>query len=99
MNSDATPNPGQAHASLSTTGTASTLETLGYTYDDQTDSIIVQAVGGDVRMTVNGTNPTASAGLKIADGMIIVLGINEAQAAKFITGSGTPKLEIAAYLQ
>lgn len=99
MNSDATPNPDQAHASLSTTGTASTLATLGYTYDPETASVIVQAVGGDVRMTVNGTNPTASLGIKIADGMIISLGINEAKAAKFITGSGSPKLEIAAYIQ
>lgn len=98
MNNDAIPNPDQSHASLSTTGTASTLSTLGYTFDAETDSILVQAVGGDVRMTVNGTNPTASLGLKIADGTMLVLGRAEAERAKFITGSGTPKLEIAAYL-
>lgn len=99
MNTNATPNPGQAHAQLSTTGTASTLATLGYTFDAETDSLVVQAIGGDVRFTVNGNNPTASLGLKITDGDVIQLGINEATAAKFITGSGTPKLEIAAYIQ
>ena len=99
MNTDATPNPEQAHAQLSTTGSASTLSTLGYTFDAETASLIVQAVGGDVRMTVNGTNPTASLGLKLSDGDTISLGRNEAQVAKFITASGTPKLEIAAYIQ
>jgi len=98
MNSNAAPNPDQAHASLSTTGTASTLATLGFTAHADTDSILVQAVGGDVRMTLNGTNPTASLGLRIADGMILTLGINEATVAKFITASGTPKLEIAAFI-
>jgi hypothetical protein len=99
MNNDAIPNPEQAHRSISTTGTASTLQTLGYVYDNETDSIIVQAVGGDVRMTVNGTNPTASLGLKLADGTMIVIGRAEAEVSKWITGSGSPKLEIAAYLQ
>ena len=98
MNSNAIPNPDQAHASISTTSTASTLETLGYTFDEQTDSILVQAVGGDVRMTLNGTNPTASLGLKLADGTIFTLGVNEAKVAKFITGASSPKLEIAAYI-
>jgi allophanate hydrolase subunit 2 len=93
-----TPNPDQAHASLSTTGTASTLATLGYTIHEKTATLLVQAVGGDVRMTLNGTNPTASLGIKIADGTSIELGAIEAGVAKFITGSGTPKLEIAAYI-
>jgi hypothetical protein len=98
MNNDATPNAGQAHASLSTTGTASTLAELGYTFDAETDSLVVQAIGGDVRFTVNGTTPTTSLGLKLSDGDWIELGRNEAEAAKFITASGTPKLEIAAYI-
>ena len=62
------PNPDQAHASLSTTGTASTLATLTYEFHAKTAVLLVQAVGGDVRMTLNGTNPTASTGIKIADG-------------------------------
>lgn len=93
------PNPNQAHSSLSTTGTASTLATLGYTYHAATDVLLIQAVGGDVRMTLNGTNPTSSLGLKIADGATIELGIEEAKVAKFITGASAPKLEIAAYVQ
>ena len=93
------PNSAQAHASISTTGTASTLVTLGYTFDTKTASLLVQAVGGDVRMTLNGTNPTSSTGIKIADGTSIELGIEEAQVAKFITGSSSPKLEIAAYIK
>lgn len=92
------PNPAQAHASISTTGTASTLETLGYVAHASSEIFLVQAVGGDVRFTLNGTNPTASSGLKLADGQTIELGEVEAGAAKFITGSGTPKIEIAAYV-
>lgn len=92
------PNAGQAHASIATTGTASTLAALGYTFDAETDSLLVQAVGGDVRMTLNGTNPTASLGIKIADGTSIQLDLEEAKAAKFITGASSPKLEIAAYI-
>lgn len=93
------PNTDQAHASISTTGTASTLATLGYTFDNKTEVLLVQAVGGDVRMTLNGTNPTASLGIKIADGTVIELGRPEAEVAKFITGSSSPKLEIAAYIK
>lgn len=93
------PNPNQAHRSLATTGTASTLATLGYTYNAATDVLLIQAVGGDVRMTLNGTNPTASLGLKIADGATIELGVEEAKVAKFITETGSPKLEICAYVQ
>lgn len=93
------PNPDQAHASISTTGTASTLETLTYTFHAKTDVLLVQAVGGDVRMTLNGTNPTASSGIKIADGTTIELGVEEAKVAKFITGTSAPKLEIAAYVK
>lgn len=98
MNNDAIPNPDQAHASLATTGTASTLAALGYVFDAETDSLILQAVGGDVRMTLNGTNPTTSLGLRIADGMIVTLGRNEAVVARFITAAGTPRLEIAAFV-
>jgi hypothetical protein len=94
-----TPNPDQAHASISTTGTASTLATLGYTAHADTDSLLVQAVGGDVRFTLNGTNPTTSLGIKLADGQAMELGRIELEAAKFITASGTPKLEIAAYVK
>jgi allophanate hydrolase subunit 2 len=92
------PNPNQSHRSISTTGTASTLATLGYVQHASTDRVLVQAVGGDVRMTVNGTNPTASLGIKIADGAMIELGEIELGLARFITASGTPKLEIAAYV-
>lgn len=93
------PNKNQAHSSLTTTGTASTLETLGYTYNAATAVLLIQAVGGDVRMTLNGTNPTSSLGLKIADGATIELGVDEAKVAKFITGTSSPKLEIAAYVK
>jgi len=93
-----TPNPLQAHASISTTGTASTLATLGYSLHAKTATLLVQAVGGDVRMTLNGTNPTASLGIKIADGTSIEIGAIEAGVAKFITGASSPKLEIAAYV-
>lgn len=93
------PNPAQAHSSLATTGTASTLATLGYTRHAATDSVLVQAVGGNARMTLNGTNPTASLGIVIADGTAILLDDAELTNAKFITGSGTPKLEIVAYVK
>lgn len=93
-----TPNPEQAHASLSTTGTASSLVALGYTAHEDTESVLIQVVGGDARMTLNGTDPTASLGLKIGDGEMIQLSQPEFLVAKFITGSGSPKLEIVGYL-
>lgn len=92
------PNPAQAHASLATTGAAATLAALGFTAHANTDKVLIQAVGGDVRMTLNGTNPTASLGIKIVDGDFIQLGIGEATVAKFITGTSAPKLEIVSYL-
>jgi len=93
------PNPNQAHASLSTTGSAQTLVQLGYVFNEATDSLLIQAVGGDVRMTLNGTNPTASLGIKIVDGATIELDRDEANVANFITGASAPKLEIAAYIK
>lgn len=93
-----TPNPEQAHASIATTGSAQTLSQLGFTRHSDTETVIIQSVGGIVRFTVNGTTPTASLGLQIADGAMIQLSRNDIVAAKFITGSGAPKLEIASYV-
>ena len=93
------PNPAQAHGSIATTGTAATLATLGYDLNVGTDMLLIQAVGGDVRMTLNGTNPTASLGLKIADGTVVQLGSIEATVAKFITGNNSPKLEIVGFIK
>lgn len=91
------PNPDQAHASIATTVTASTLATLGYTLDDDTDYLVVQAIGGNVRMSLNGTDPTTSLGIRIADGSLVQLSRTEALVAEFITESSAPKLEIAGY--
>lgn len=93
------PNPNQAHASISTTGSAQTLAQLGYVFNANTDNLLIQAVGGDVRMTLNGTAPTASLGIKIVDGATIELDRNEANVARFITGASAPKLEIVAYIK
>lgn len=92
------PNPAQAHASIPTTTTAQPLTGLGYTFHSQTDNLLIQVTGGTVRMTLNGTNPTTSLGIVLADGASIELDRGEAVAARFITGSGTPRLEIAAYI-
>ncbi len=92
------PNPDQSHVSLSTTGTASTLAALGFNRDPETAGLVVQAVGGDVRVTVNGNNPTASLGIRLSDGDIVELEEVEIGTARFITASGTPKLEIASYV-
>lgn len=92
------PNPEQPHVSLATTGTASTLATLGYTRDPETVMVAIQAVGGDVRMTVNGNAPTASLGIRLSDGDIVELQEVEIGVARFITASGTPRLEIASYV-
>lgn len=94
-----TPNPWQSHASLSTQSTAKTLAELGFTRHERTSSAVIQAVGGDVRFVVNTGTPTASAGMLIADGQSVELTENEIDGAKFITGSGTPKLEIASFVQ
>jgi hypothetical protein len=93
------PNKSQPHASIALTATASTLSALGYVIHEKTATVIIQSGGGDTRMTINGTNPTALSGIKIEDGEMIQIGLEEAIVAKFIIGSGTPKLEIAAYLK
>ncbi len=93
-----TPNSNQAHASIATTGTAQTLAQLGYSRHVDTARLVVQSVGGIVRFTVNGTTPTPFLGFRIADGEMIQLTEDDADAALFLTGSGAPKLEIAAYL-
>jgi hypothetical protein len=93
------PNPDQAHRSISTTGSAQTLAQLGYVYDAETDNLLVQVNGGTVRMTLNGTNPTTSLGILLADGASIVLDGEESRVAKFITATSAPKLEIAAYIK
>jgi hypothetical protein len=93
-----TPNPNQPHASIALTAAASTLAQLGYILDAKSANLIIQAVGGSVRCTLNGNDPGASSGLKIADGDMIQIGSVEARLAKFIIESGTPKLEVAAYV-
>jgi allophanate hydrolase subunit 2 len=93
-----TPNPEQPHVSLATTGSASTLAALGFVLDPETAMIAVQAVGGDVRMTVNGNAPTTSLGIRLSDGDIVELEQVEIGTARFITASGTPRLEIASYV-
>jgi len=92
------PNPAQPHASLATTGTAQLLTAMGYVFHANTDNCLIQAVGGNVRMTLNGNNPTTSLGILLADGTSILLDNIEARNARFITASGTPRLEIVAYL-
>ena len=92
------PNPAQAHASLPTTGSAQTLAQLGYTPAAQTDNLLLQVVGGSVRMTANGTNPTASLGIVLNDGDIVEIGSVEMGVVRFITASGTPRLEIVSYI-
>lgn len=93
------PNPEQAHRSISTTGSAQTLAQLGYVFDAETDNLLVQVNGGTVRMTLNGTDPTTSLGLLLADGSSILLDGPESRVAKFITASSSPKIEIVAYVQ
>lgn len=92
------PNPAQAHASIATTTTASTLATLGYSAHNSSEEFLLQAVGGDVRYTINGTDPTTTLGFKLEDGDYLGLGDVEIGTLKVITGSGTPKLEIGAYI-
>jgi hypothetical protein len=92
------PNPDQEHSSISTTDTASTMATRGYTVHAKTGRFLVQAVGGDVRFTFNGTNPTASAGHKLADGEMIELNLVQFIAMKVITGASAPKLEVSGFL-
>ncbi len=94
---NATPNPNQAHASIATTAAAQTLAQLGYTLHANTANLVIQVNGGTVRMTVNGTAPTAASGYLIADGERVQLGVNEVVVAKFITSTGTPKMEVLGY--
>ncbi len=92
-----TPNSNQAHRSIATTGTASTLATLTYVKDPSTGTLLIQVNGGAVRMTLNGTAPTSSTGFLILDGGTVQLSDTEITTAKFITGTGSPVLEIIGY--
>lgn len=88
---------GSAHAQLTTTGTASTLATLTYTAPTSDfGGVILQVNGGTVRYTLDGTAPTASLGFLAADGQSFLLTPADVAAAKFITSTGSPKLEVQA---
>lgn len=91
------PNPAQAHSQIAVTSTASTLATLGYVLNSATKTLIIQVNGGMVRMTLNGTTPTASLGLQVVSGGLVELIGTEISAAKFIIGSGTPLFEVIGY--
>jgi hypothetical protein len=94
-----TPNADQAHASITITATAGTLLQRGFTAHVNTAVIVAQCVGGDVRMTLNGTTPTASLGIRLVDGDMIELEASEFEVAKFILAASSPKLEIVGYLE
>lgn len=90
-------NPKQAHSSLATTGTASTLATLGFTKHAETNGLLIQVVGGDVRYTLNGTAPSTTLGNLLNDGDAIELVATDIPIVKFISSTGTPKLEIVSF--
>jgi hypothetical protein len=92
------PNPEQPHAQLTPTTSAATLAALGYTYDPETAMVLLQCNGGVVRFTVNGTDPTTTLGFALNDGDFVELHIDEAKLAEFIKVSGTPVLEVGAYV-
>ena len=50
-------------------------------------------------MTLNGTTPTASLGIRLVDGDMIELEASEFEVAKFILAASSPKLEIVGYLE
>ena len=89
---------GSAHQQLTTDGTAKTLATLGYTAPT-TDfgGALLQVTGGDVRYTLTGTTPpTASLGFLGTDGQSFLLTTADVANARFITASGSPKLDVQA---
>lgn len=94
----ARPNPLQAHAVVTVGATAQTLSQMGYTLHPNTDVLQIHVEGADVRVTVNGTNPTGSLGVPWSSGTLWELSAVEAGVAKFIReGALNATLQIAAF--
>lgn len=87
---------GSAHASVSVTGTASTLASLSYTAPSGAGGYRVQCQGAPVRYTLDGTNPTTTTGFSLDVRQYADLTPADLATAKWIAESGSPKLEIQA---
>ena len=87
---------GSAHASVSVTGTASTLPSLGYAAVTGAGGYRVQAQAAAVRYTLDGSTPTTSTGFSLDVRQYADLTPADLATAKWIAESGSPKLEIQA---
>ena len=92
------PNSAQAHQAITPTATASLISALGFTLDASTKKCLIQADSGAFRITLNGTAPSSTLGFLISQGNMRSLSRAEIIAAKVISSSGTPVIQISASL-
>jgi hypothetical protein len=96
------PNMGAAHEGPLTVGAAAaTLESLlaGGAIHAQTQKVVVTIEAQPVRLTLNGTTPTATLGFNLIAGTVIELSRAEAEGAKFIRAGATDAtVQVAQYL-
>lgn len=96
------PLPG-THRALPVTGAASPLVTLVASsspaaLNANTDTVQLQADGADIRITFDGTNPTASVGYLLRQTDVpLLVSRGEADAAKVIAPSGAATLQLSEY--
>jgi hypothetical protein len=97
------PNMGAAHQGPLTVGnTAGLLTALlaGGALHAQTQFVLITIEAQPVRLTVNGTPPTATLGFSHAAGAEILLSRAEAEAARLIREGGTDAtIQVAQYLE
>lgn len=92
---DLVPVAGVADVILSATGTAARL-TDGVTLNANAHIIVVQPQGGDLRYTVDGTNPTTSAGFICLSGGVLQMHVGSASAFRYCgSGSYTPTVIVS----
>ncbi len=96
------PLPG-THRALPVTGAASSLVTLVAAsavpaFKTTADTVQLQADGADIRITFDGTNPTAAVGYLLRQTDVpLLVSRSEADAAKVLAPSGAATLQLSEY--
>jgi hypothetical protein len=93
------PNLAAAHEGPLTVGSTAADLTALMTLHDDTRSVFITVEDAALRLTVNGTTPTATLGFNFVAGVGIRLSRNEVATGKVIRAGGTDaKIQVAQYL-
>jgi hypothetical protein len=96
---DFRPNPSQPHTQLAVETSAQTLLELGLSVHPNTAFMQIYVEGSDVRVTVNGDEPTSEIGIRWNAGSLWEIGYSEALALKVVGVNGPATLQVAAFKQ